>query len=88
MAKPRAVLVAFSKYSFDILSARLTLLPSVQNSLPGLSSLFREWEGVDWMHLSQYRDQWWVLVEKVMKPSSSIKGGHLLEGLFSMELIS
>jgi hypothetical protein len=25
-----------------------------------------EWEGVDWMHLTQYRDQWRSLVNTVM----------------------
>jgi hypothetical protein len=24
------------------------------------------WEIMDWMHLAQDRDQWWVLVNKVM----------------------
>jgi hypothetical protein len=24
-------------------------------------------EGVDWMHLAQDRDQWWILVNTVMK---------------------
>jgi hypothetical protein len=24
------------------------------------------WEGVDWIHLAQYRDQWWALVNMVM----------------------
>jgi hypothetical protein len=24
------------------------------------------WEGVDWMHLAQDRDQWWALVNMVM----------------------
>jgi hypothetical protein len=24
------------------------------------------WEGVDWMHLAQDRDQWWALVNAVM----------------------
>jgi hypothetical protein len=24
------------------------------------------WEGVDWMHLAQDRDKWWVLVNMVM----------------------
>jgi hypothetical protein len=24
------------------------------------------WEGVDWMHLSQDRDQWWAVVKMVM----------------------
>jgi len=24
------------------------------------------WEGVDWIHLSQDRDQWWALVNMVM----------------------
>jgi hypothetical protein len=26
----------------------------------------REWEGVDWIHLAQYRDQWRGLVNMVM----------------------
>jgi hypothetical protein len=24
------------------------------------------WEGVDWMHLTQDRDQWWAVVNTVM----------------------
>jgi len=24
------------------------------------------WEGVDWIHLAQDRDQWWALVNMVM----------------------
>jgi hypothetical protein len=24
------------------------------------------WEGVDWIHMAQDRDQWWVLVDTVM----------------------
>jgi hypothetical protein len=24
------------------------------------------WEGVDWMHLAQDRDQWWALLNAVM----------------------
>jgi hypothetical protein len=24
------------------------------------------WEGVDWMHVAQNRDQWWAVVDKVM----------------------
>jgi hypothetical protein len=24
------------------------------------------WEGVDWIHLSQVRDQWWAVVNTVM----------------------
>jgi len=24
------------------------------------------WEGVDWIHLAQYRDQWWAFVNTVM----------------------
>jgi len=29
---------------------------------------FREtgWEGVDWKHLAQHREQWWALVKKVI----------------------
>jgi hypothetical protein len=26
-----------------------------------------EWEVVDWVHLAQVRDQWWALVNTVMK---------------------
>jgi hypothetical protein len=25
-----------------------------------------EWEGVDWMHVAQDRDQWWAVVNTVM----------------------
>jgi hypothetical protein len=25
------------------------------------------WEGVDWVHLAQNRDQWWALANMVMK---------------------
>jgi hypothetical protein len=25
------------------------------------------WEETDWVHLNQYRDQWWSLVNMVMK---------------------
>jgi hypothetical protein len=25
-----------------------------------------EWEGVDWIHLAQDRDQWWALVNTVI----------------------
>jgi hypothetical protein len=25
-----------------------------------------EWEGVDWIHLAQDRDQWWAVVNMVM----------------------
>jgi len=25
-----------------------------------------EWESLDWMHLTQLREQWWVLVKIVM----------------------
>jgi len=24
------------------------------------------WEGMDWMHVAQNRDQWWALVNMVM----------------------
>jgi hypothetical protein len=24
------------------------------------------WEGVDWMHMAQVRDQWWAVVNTVM----------------------
>jgi hypothetical protein len=26
------------------------------------------WEGVEWIHLAQDRDWWWVLVNTVMNP--------------------
>jgi hypothetical protein len=35
------------------------------------------WEGVDWMHLVQDRDQWWAFVNRIInEPSGSIKGGE------------
>jgi hypothetical protein len=26
------------------------------------------WEGIEWMHLDQDRDQWWALMNTVMNP--------------------
>jgi hypothetical protein len=43
------------------------------------------WNGVDWIHMSQDRDQWRALCEHGIEPSGSIKywggGGGVLEGL-------
>jgi hypothetical protein len=33
------------------------------------------WEGMDWMHLAQDRDQWWVVVNE---PSDSMVGVFLI----------
>jgi hypothetical protein len=33
--------------------------------------------GVDWNDLVQNRDQWWTLVNRIMKLWRSIKGGQL-----------
>jgi hypothetical protein len=37
------------------------------------------WEGVDWMHLVQDRDNWWTLVNTVMNHPGSIHGGKFLD---------
>jgi hypothetical protein len=34
------------------------------------------WEGVDWMHLAQDRDQWWALVNMVMNLRVPQKAGE------------
>jgi len=34
------------------------------------------WEGVDWMHLAQDRDQWRAVYEHGNEHSGSIKGGE------------
>jgi hypothetical protein len=36
------------------------------------------WEGVDWMHLSQGRDQWRAVVNTVMKFRVPLKEGDFL----------
>jgi hypothetical protein len=36
------------------------------------------WEGVDWMHLAQDRDQWGGSCEHGRELSGSIKGGEFL----------
>jgi hypothetical protein len=36
------------------------------------------WEGVDWVHLTQDRDQWRAVVNS-NDPSDSIKGGEFLD---------
>jgi hypothetical protein len=54
------------------------------------------WEGVEWMHLAQDRDQWWALVNTVMKLHFPLKAGNFLtewllasqEGLGSVELVN
>jgi hypothetical protein len=37
------------------------------------------WEDVDWIHLAQDRDQWRVLVKKIMNLRGSIKDGVFLD---------
>jgi hypothetical protein len=43
---------------------------------------FREvgWEGVDWMHLAQNKDQWWALVNTAVNVLDPIKWGNFLIG--------
>jgi hypothetical protein len=36
------------------------------------------WDGVDWMHLAQDRDQWRVLVNTVMNLQVPLKAGNFL----------
>jgi hypothetical protein len=50
---------------------------SLQAASPGTSHRWKDnirmdlrktgWEDVDWMHLGQHNDQWWALVNAVMK---------------------
>jgi hypothetical protein len=37
------------------------------------------WKNVDWMHLTQDRDQWWGCCEHSNEPSGSIKGREFLD---------
>jgi hypothetical protein len=37
------------------------------------------WEGVDWVHLVQDRDQWWAVVNTGNELSGSIKCGGFLD---------
>jgi hypothetical protein len=36
------------------------------------------WEGVDWIHLAQYRDQWLALVNTVKNLRVPLNAGNLL----------
>jgi hypothetical protein len=36
------------------------------------------WEGVDWIHLAQDRDQWWAVVNTEMNVQVQQKAGHYL----------
>jgi hypothetical protein len=42
-----------------------------------------EWEGVDWIHLAQDRDQWWAPVNTVMNFRVPLKAGNFLTVRFS-----
>jgi hypothetical protein len=37
------------------------------------------WEGVDWIHLAQDRDQWWAVVNTVMNPRVPNKARKFLD---------
>jgi hypothetical protein len=37
-----------------------------------------EWEGVDWLHRTQGRDQWLAFVNAVLNPRVPQKVGHFL----------
>jgi hypothetical protein len=39
------------------------------------------WEDVEWMNLTQDRDQWWALVNVVVNLLGSIKGEEFLDYL-------
>jgi hypothetical protein len=45
------------------------------------------WEGVDWMHVAEVRGQWRALVNTVMNPSGSVKGGKFLGQLSDCHLL-
>jgi hypothetical protein len=46
------------------------------------------WVGMDWIGLAQDRDQWRVLVNRVNKPSGSIKYWEISqEGLSTVKLV-
>jgi hypothetical protein len=36
------------------------------------------WEGVDWIHLTQDKDQWQAVVKRVMKLRVPYKAGNFL----------
>jgi len=38
----------------------------------------KRWEGADWMHLAQDRNQWWVLVNAVKNIWVQLKAGNFL----------
>jgi hypothetical protein len=40
---------------------------------------------VEWIHLAQDKDQWWALVNPIIEPSCSIKGGKFFERLLAAQ---
>jgi hypothetical protein len=38
------------------------------------------WGGVDWIHLAQYRNQWFPLVNMLMKLRIPLHAGYLMSG--------
>jgi hypothetical protein len=41
----------------------------------------RGWEVVDWMHVAQDRNQWWAIVDTVMKLKFPQQAGDFLDEL-------
>jgi hypothetical protein len=44
----------------------------------GKNYLWLQWEGVDWIHLSQDKDQWLTLVNTLLNLRVSLKAGNFL----------
>jgi hypothetical protein len=44
-----------------------------------VSIILEGWEGVEWMHLAQDRDQWWALVNKLMNLRVPLKDEEFLD---------
>jgi hypothetical protein len=61
MRNPYTILVGKPERKRPHGRSRYRLKDNIRRNLRGVG-----WEGVDWMHMTEGRDQWWALVNVIM----------------------
>jgi hypothetical protein len=68
---------ASTKFRLGVTSPR-TFQTALENGRRILKRILKKYEGVDWIHLAQDRDQWRAVVKTVMNVRIPQKAGNVL----------